>query len=145
MQRAWKFAWAALLLVPTVGCGGANRIVGHELTERGNWFGGLGITGHLNKITIEGRSELHKLSIIGDGNEVRVEDGALLGKVEIWGQNNLVEVPSKLKVRINISGSGSRVVQRGPGDSPAQPYVTPIENTEYEPMAPVQETGAGGS
>jgi len=153
---AWLLAVAALALPAGSGCIASNRIVGHRIHEAAAWYGELGITGHLNEITIRSGSRLNKLSLIGDGNYVIVEEGVTLGKIEIWGENNIVSVPQSLVIRKNVSGSKSVVVPRAPGEAPprrtsappptAQPMAEepaeelPAETSE--PPAPAPETSA---
>lgn len=93
------------------GCA-SNAIVGHQLTQRDHWYGQLGITGHLNKVTVLRDSRLTRLSIIGDANTVTVEDDATLGKIEIWGQNNTVSIPASLVVRESVVGKGNQIIRR---------------------------------
>lgn len=141
--RVVSLALVCWLSWSATGCVASNRIVGHRIHQSGTWYGELGITGHLNEITILRGSRLNKLSIIGDGNFVVVEDHVTLGKVEIWGENNTVSIPGELVVRKNIAGSRSVVVPRAPGEPPptragvaaTQP---PVEETP--PETPPQDT-----
>jgi len=93
------------------GCA-SNSIVGDELAHQDDWFGDLGITGHVNKVTVQGDSRLTRLSIIGDANTVVVDDGATLGKIEIFGENNSISVPAGLVVRESILGKGNEIIRR---------------------------------
>jgi hypothetical protein len=115
MRKTSLIGLAAVVLLAATGCG--NRIVGHNLKEEGHWYGELGITGHLNEVTIKSRSELTKLSIIGDANHVIVEDRTVLGKIEVWGENNTISIPERLVVRINQWGKGTQVIRR-PAEAP---------------------------
>jgi hypothetical protein len=112
MTKTSLVALVAATLLAGTGCTAANRIVGKNLTQVGQWYGELGISGHLNRITVQPPSQLTKLSIIGDANEVMIEDHVSLGKIEIWGANNTVSIPAQLVVRVNQVGDGSRVIRR---------------------------------
>lgn len=138
VRMALAAAFLAVCVPNLTGCVASNRIVGHRIEQSGQWFDELGITGHLNDITVLRGSRLNKISIIGDGNFVVVEEGVTLGKVEIWGANNFVSVPDVLKVRKNVSGSKSMVVPRPAGAPLPQRRVTPMRepprpDTMYEP------------
>ena len=143
MTRTSLTAMTAALLLTTTGCLSSNRVVGNELTEIGRWYGELGITGHLNRITVQSRSCLTKLSIIGDANKVEIEDGVTLAKIEVWGENNVVTVAPHLIVRVNQVGDGNRVVRRAPASgAPADQPLSgntsevylPSEEFEFEPL-----------
>lgn len=112
-KGAWILIVGTLLLAG--GCTSTNRIVGREGVHAGDWYGELGITGHVNRVTIKSGSNLDKLSIIGDMNKVFVEDRVVLGKVEIWGENNEVLIPEWLIVRDYRVGKGNRILRRAPG------------------------------
>lgn len=147
MIRTSLVALAAATLLAATGCTSANRIVGKNLTQVGHWYGELGISGHLNKITVQSQSRLTKLSILGDGNEVVIEDHVTLGKIEIWGANNTVSIPTQLVVCVNQVGDGSRVIRRpaevdtaettveAPADTEAAAEPTPEPAAETSPPA----------
>lgn len=144
MRKTSLIALAATMLTAATGCFSANRIVGHELRQVGRWYGELGITGHLNEVTIQSRSRLTKLSIIGDANHVMVEDHATLAKIEIWGENNTVSIPAHLVVRVNQVGKGSRVIRRpGETEAPIEPametYAPPTRIEVKPPIEPAEE------
>jgi hypothetical protein len=113
MTRTPLIALAAAALLAATGCSSTNRIVGHNLTQTGHWYGELGITGNLNNITVQTGSRLTKLSILGDGNVVTLEDRCSLGKVELWGEANTVNIPDHLVVRIAQVGPGNQIVRHG--------------------------------
>jgi len=122
---------AAGLALGLTGC--ANRIVGNNLTERGEWHGEFGLTGHLNHITISGQSRLTRMSIIGDSNTIDVQHGATLGKIEIWGQRNKVYIPEDLIIRSSDVGA-NQVIRRAPGE--------PLELPKFEPETVTSEEAA---
>lgn len=95
------------------GCGMEMRVVAHSTETNKQWFGDMGITGHLNKVTVATGSRVQKLSIAGDGNTVFVEDNVTLSKVEIFGENNHISVPERLIIRDSIFGKGN-VIERRP-------------------------------
>ncbi len=143
MTRTSLFALAATMLAALAGCSSTNRLMGHNITERGRWYGELGITGHLNNLTVEAGSQITKLSIIGDGNEVTFEERCTLGKIELWGDNNTIKVPEHLVVRISQVGPGNRVIRYTPGakaPAPQPPAETAPEN--YEQTAFIEVTPA---
>jgi hypothetical protein len=115
MYRTALIAVGIAALVAATGCSSTNRIVGHNLTQTGHWYGELGITGDGNRITVESGSRLTKLSLLGDGNTVSVEDGCSLGKIEIWGGGNTVNIPDYLVVRVAQWGQHNQVFRLGPG------------------------------
>lgn len=129
------------LLVGLTGCWANNRIVGHNIVQAGDWYGELGITGHLNQITIRPPSSLHRLSVIGDANIVHVLPHVTLGKVEVWGQNNKIYIPARLVIRSHVVGAGSEVVRLEPGQTPqmrGEPpmsYERPLIDQESMPQA----------
>jgi len=137
MTRILLGALTATLFL-AAGCSSTNRIVGHEMIEAGHWYGELGITGHLNKITVEPRSRLTKLSIFGDANQVDVENNVALGKIEIYGENNVVTIPEHLVVRVAQIGDGNRVVRRGSGGQAlsrnAADELVPFDEAEAGPV-----------
>ena len=112
MIRTSLIALAASLLLAATGCNSANRVVGHDLRQVGHWYGELGITGHLNQITVQSGSRLTRLSIIGDANHVVIEDQTTLGKIEVWGENNTISIPEQLVVRVNQVGKGTQIIRR---------------------------------
>jgi hypothetical protein len=111
MNRALSAAVLSAVLFTVTGCA-SNAIVGHRLTRESDWFGQLGVTGHLNKVTIRGVSRLTRLSVIGDANTIVVEDGATLGKIEIWGANNTISLPENLVIREAIMGKTNKLIRR---------------------------------
>lgn len=119
MTRTALIAMATAALLAATGCSSTNRIVGHNLTQTGHWYGELGITGDGNNITVQAGSRLTKLSVLGDGNAVTVEERCSLGKVELWGENNTVNVPDYLVVRIAQWGPANQIVRCGPGAAAA--------------------------
>jgi hypothetical protein len=134
MIRTALCASVALTVLAATGCASANRIVGHNLKEVGQWYGELGVTGHLNEITIRSGSRLTKLSIIGDANHVVVEDQTTLGKIEVWGSNNTISIPEDLVVRVNQVGKGTQIVRRPPAAS-AEPVMEPAAVPTFEEPA----------
>ena len=96
-----------------VGC--SNRIVGNNITQANTWQGELGITGHLNDVTIKTGSNLTKLSVVGDANKIHVMERVTLGHVEVWGQRNKIYVPEYLVIRESVVGNGSEVIRVQPG------------------------------
>lgn len=144
MTRTSLGALVAATLLAVTGCTAANRIVGKNLTQVGQWYGELGISGHLNKITVRPPSQLTKLSIIGDANEVMIEDHVALGKIEIWGANNTISIPAQLVVRVNQVGDGSRVIRRPAEvetapDTAAEAVAEPAPEPTGETPPPVAE------
>lgn len=115
MPKCTWLVGTAILLTVACGCASSNRIVGHNMTEVGDWYGELGISGDLNEVTVLHGSRVRKLSILGDGNTVRVEEGVTLPKVEIWGGRNTVFVPQYLLVRVSQVGNANQVVRYPPG------------------------------
>ncbi|MFQ5806034.1 MAG: hypothetical protein ACE5I3_06255 [Phycisphaerae bacterium] len=143
MTRTSLTTLAATMVLAATGCA-SNRIVGHNLKQVGRWYGELGITGHLNEITVQSRSRLTKLSIIGDANHVVVEDHATLGKIEIWGENNTVSVPGYLVVRSNQVGKGTRIIRRPretstPARAAAKRHAPPGPAEAEHPVEPAVE------
>jgi hypothetical protein len=114
MFKMNKGAWVLVIgsLLACSGCTSTNRIVGREGVHAGDWYGELGITGHVNQVTVKSGSRLDKLSIIGDLNKVFVEDRVVLAKVEVWGENNEISVPEWLIVRDYRVGKNNRIVRR---------------------------------
>jgi len=142
MSRRSLTALAATIFLATLGCS-SNRIIGHNLKQVGRWWGELGITGHLNEITVQSGSRLTKLSIIGDANQVVIEEHATLGKIEVWGGNNTVSIPEHLVVRMNQVGKGTRIIRRPhaaslPTEAAMETHVPPPEPAA-EPI--VEPTG----
>jgi len=131
MNQARWIGVALLALVPLGGCVTGNRIVANKTVQSSRWYGELGITGHLNEITVQSGSNLTKLSIIGNFNTVHVMDHVRLGKVEIWGQDNKVYIPQGLLIRESIIGHGSEIVRVAPSEP--QPRATPTETFQPEP------------
>lgn len=113
MQKSTLILGLATLFLAT-GCTATHRIVGHNGVHVGDWYGELGITGHVNNVTIKSGSRLDKLSIIGDMNKVFVEDRVVLGKIEVWGENNEIQVPERLIVRDYRVGKGNQIIRREP-------------------------------
>lgn len=109
------------------GC--SNRVVGHRGIHASVWNGHLGVTGHLNQVTIQKGSRLDKLSVIGDGNDIKVEEQVTLGKLEIWGENNTISIPDRLLIREDRIGKRNSLVRRK--TVPIYPEVPAIEI--YEP------------
>jgi len=150
MSRILLGALVTATALAASGCTSANRIVGHEIKQSGRWYGELGLTGHLNEITVLSPSRLTKLSIIGDANKINIDDGVTLGKIEIWGENNVVSIPQHLVVRVNQVGGNSRVVRRAPGaplveppPATAQPFPPPALIEAEELTRPPEEKAAG--
>jgi hypothetical protein len=144
MTRTSLTAFAACALLAVTGCASDNRIVGHNLKQVGHWYGELGITGHLNEITVQSGSRLTKLSIIGDANHVVVEDQTTLGKIEVWGENNTITVPEHLVVRMYQVGKGTRIVRQpretpSPTEAAVRTYAPPIRLEVEPPAEPVAE------
>jgi hypothetical protein len=150
MTRTALIATAAAALLAAAGCSSTNRIVGHNLTQAGHWYGELGITGDRNNITVQAGSRLTKLSVLGDGNTVTVEERCSLGKIELWGQENTVTVPDYLVVRIAQWGPANQVIRCEAGaavpmlqlaadraaeipEQPIQVNPTPIDEPADEP------------
>jgi hypothetical protein len=115
MTRTALIATAAAALLAATGCSSTNRIVGHNITQAGHWYGELGITGDNSNITVQTGSRLTKLSVLGDGNTVTVQERCSLGKIELWGENNTVNVPDYLVVRITQWGPANQIIRCGPG------------------------------
>jgi hypothetical protein len=107
-----------MLAIATAGCSPNNRIVASNIVESNDWYGELGITGHLNQITVNAPSDITKLSIVGDANVVHVQPRVTLGKVEIFGERNQVFIPARLIIRSNIVGNGSEIIRLRPGEAP---------------------------
>jgi hypothetical protein len=146
MNRTRLTLVALLGLSTLAGCA-SNRIVGNKIVRSSRWYGELGITGHLNEITIETGSNLTKLSVIGNYNNVHVLDGVPLGKIEIWGQQNKVYIPMGLTIRDNIVGHGSEIIRTTPGEqapAPAPEFVPEPAPEEAVREAPVEETTPPG-
>ena len=153
MKNTALIAASVILFGSLLGCG-SNRIVGHSLTQTGHWYGELGITGHLNNITVEKGSTLTKLSIIGDGNTVDIADGCTLGKIELWGDRNTVDIPGHLVVRVAEVGDGNKIIRRGlnaaskperieePFEEIEEPAATPAANPEPPPTTYPEENPA---
>lgn len=99
------------------GCANDNRMVGHHMTERREWHGEMGITGHLNNVTIVPPSRITKLSVMGDGNEVTIMDTVTCGKIEVWGNNNKFHIPTRLVVRISNVGDNQFIREDRPGEA----------------------------
>lgn len=140
MSKTVLIALAAAVLAAVTGCASTNRIVGHKLKEAGQWYGELGITGHLNEVTVRSQSRLTTLSVIGDGNTVVVEERSTLAKIEIWGGNNMISIPDNLVVRVSQVGKGNQITRRKPG--PAAPMREPATEAApkmYVPPEPVGE------
>ena len=138
------------LTLPLAGCLASNRIVGNNIVQAGDWYGELGITGHLNQITVQAPSDLTKLSVIGDANVVNVMPHVTLGKVEVWGQRNKIYIPARLIIRSHIIGDGSEIIRLQPGQTtPSLPaegngtYNRPLANppTEPQPLPPSDYEG----
>lgn len=128
----------AALILPMTGCLSSNRIVGNNIVQAGDWYGELGIVGHLNQITIQAPSDLTKLSIIGDANIVHVEPHVTLGKVEVWGQRNKIYIPARLIVRTHIIGDGSEIIRLQPEQSAPSIDPAPIRyRVESAPPPPM--------
>ncbi len=111
-----------LALLVVVACGLSqgcvlhnNRIVGSSMSQASDWYGELGVTGHLNRVEVKSPSDLTKLSILGDGNVIYVQPRVTLGKVEVWGANNKIYVPARLIIRSNLVGHGSEIIRLAPG------------------------------
>ena len=127
MTRFSLIALTTVVLLTATGCSSTNRIVGHQLTQVGHWYGELGITGHGNNLTVQSGSRLTKLSIIGDGNTVTVRERCSLGKIELWGDNNTVNIPEYLVVRIAQVGPGNKIIRIPAGMTiPAEPTQPPV-------------------
>lgn len=109
-KGAWVFTIGCLLACS--GCTSTNRIVGREGVHASDWYGELGVTGHVNQVTVKSGSRLDKLSIIGDMNKIFVEDRVVLAKVEVWGENNEISIPEWLIVRDYRVGKNNRIVRR---------------------------------
>jgi hypothetical protein len=145
MNRAALIAMSVTALLAATGCSSTNRIVGHNLTQTGHWYGELGITGDNNHITIETGSRLTKLSVLGDGNAVTVEDRCSLGKIELWGENNTVNIPDYIVVRIAQVGPDNQIVRHRPGTARPMPRLaadraaTSTERPTNIEAAPVDE------
>lgn len=103
---------AGVVLALSGGCGMEQRVVAHRTETNKQWFGDMGITGHLNKVRVDAGSRVEKMSIIGDGNEVYVEDNVTLSKIEIFGERNVVSIPERLVVRDSIVGKGNTIERR---------------------------------
>ncbi len=101
------------LLVGSMGCA-QNGMVGSNGVKAGVYYGGVGITGHNNNLTIQRGSRVWKLSIIGNGNTATVEDEVTLNAIEFWGHDNIVNVPDNLVFRVTELG-GNQIVRRPAG------------------------------
>ncbi len=147
MKKTLGFAALAVALAALSGCGGpSNRIVGNRLERSGQWFGDLGVTGHLNKVTIENGSRIRKLSIVGNANEVALQDDVTCGKIEVWGADNVVIVPDDLILRDNQVGHRSRIVRRPANWKQPVGTITTyqrIEAAEDYPYAPYTPAEGG--
>jgi|GEM_PF-6813707 len=145
MIRTCLILSTAVLLLGAVGCSSTNRIVGHNLTQVGQWYGELGVTGDNNNVVVQTGSRLTKLSIIGVGNIIDVDDQCSLGKVEIWGDRNCVTIPANLVVRIAQVGPGNQIKRRPPAkivtaQEPSEPPYEELQTPENEPPeAPAAE------
>jgi len=135
MNRVLATAVLAVVLLMLAGCA-SNAIVGNQLTQENHWYGELGISGHLNKLTVLGDSRLTRLSVIGDANTIVVQDDATLAKIEICGKNNTISVPENLVIRESIWGEGNRVVRR-----PVSWKVAEEAQPEPPPGIPASDTG----
>jgi hypothetical protein len=111
MSRALATTVVPVALLMFAGCA-SNAIIGDQLTQEDQWYGELGVTGHLNKLTVLGESQLTRLSVIGDANTIVVQDDATLAKIEIFGENNTISVPENLVIRESILGKGNQVIRR---------------------------------
>ena len=136
MNRTALIAMAVAVLLAATGCSSTNRIVGHNLTQTGHWYGELGITGDGNNITVATGSRITKLSVLGDGNTVTVKDHCSLGKIELWGENNTVNIPDYLVVRVAQWGLENRVVRHGPAGAAPMPQLA-ADRAAETPEQPV--------
>lgn len=147
MKKALAIAALGLVSAALTGCGGpSNRIVGNRLERSGQWFGDLGVTGHLNKVTVENGSRIRKLSIVGNANEVALQDDVTCGKIEVWGADNVVIVPDDLILRDNQVGHRSRIVRRPASWKQPGGSITTyqrIEAAEDYPYAPYRPAEGG--
>lgn len=136
-RTAWVFLSGVVVLLG-VGCGQSNRVVGDRLIKNEQYFGDLGVTGHLNQITVLRGSDLVKLSVIGDANQINIDEGVTLGKVEVWGSDNVIAVPEHLVIRQNSVGNRTTIMRRprgvplgahfAPAEKPRRPAVEAAED-----------------
>lgn len=115
MKKAACVVLALGLLSMGVGCGQSNRVVGSRLVKQEQYFGDLGVTGHLNQITVLRGSDLVKLSVIGDANQINIDEYVTLGKVEVWGSDNVISVPEHLVIRQSSVGNRTTILRRPRG------------------------------
>lgn len=134
-------ACASVAVLLSVGCTSTQRIAQSNGSYEAKYFGELGVTGHVNTVTIQRGSKLDKLSIIGDGNKIFVDDHVVLAKIEIWGGDNEVSIPRTLIVREYIVGQRSAIVRRDVQAPPLQPQpgLEEIYAPAGTPAAPVQQ------
>ena len=134
MSRVLATTIVPVALLMLAGCA-SNAIIGSQLAQENHWYGELGVTGHLNKLTVLGESQLTRLSVLGDANTIVVQDDATLAKIEICGENNTISVPENLVIRESILGKGNQVIRRPMGwkvaadTEPEPPRSTPAGNT----------------
>lgn len=134
MNRVLALTVVPVALLMLAGCA-SNAIIGSQLAQEDHWYGELGVTGHLNKLTVLGESQLTRLSVLGDANTIVVQDDATLAKIEICGENNTISVPENLVIRESIWGKGNQVIRRPMGwkvaaDTETEPpRSTPAGNT----------------
>lgn len=140
MSRITSIVLGTAALLAVTGCSSTNRIVGHNLTQAGHWYGELGITGDGNNITVESGSRLTKLSVLGSGNRVTMEERCSLGKIELWGENNTVHLPDYLVVRITQWGEANQIVRHGPEGVTPMPRFAADREAEAPEQPPVIQT-----
>ncbi len=135
MNRVLALTVVPVALLMLAGCA-SNAIIGSQLAQENHWYGELGVTGHLNKLTVLGESQLTRLSVLGDANTIVVQDDATLAKIEICGENNTISVPENLVIRESIWGEGNQIIRRPMGWKVAA-------DTELEPPTDAQAADTG--
>lgn len=155
MKKAACVVLAWGLLSVSVGCGPSNRVVGDRLIKQEQYFGDLGVTGHLNEVTVLRGSDLVKLSVIGDANQVNIDEGVTLGKVEVWGSDNVISVPEHLVLRQSSVGNRTTILRRphnmpvgarfAPAEKSKRPGVEAAEDTTRRPPPPEENADRGNA
>ena len=133
MRKLAATGLALMVLASVSGCA-STALIGDKTTHTGRYHGSVGITGHLNELTIEPGSRLTKLSILGDGNVVHIDPDATLAKIDIFGGNNRIYVPENLIVRFDQVGRGNRIIRESTVNiaSDAEDTDAPVPNESEE-------------
>lgn len=133
MKRIVLSALTTGLLVAAGGCA-SHSIVGHGVTQAGQYFGDVGMVGHGTNLTVQAGSKVTKLSIIGDDCRVTVEEGAWVGWIEFWGNGSTVSIPADMVTRTSEVGA-NQIIHR-----PCAPY-SPEEWSPYDDTTMLPPSG----